>query len=630
MLKRTTNILFNPLFRSSWRSVVLLWKPMAGWTLLVYAVFTALLAPVLVATLNWGIFRGDRLIVGNEELYTWFFSPSGFSYLFLVLLITLTGLVIRYAGLFQIVTDFLLGRSVSVKDTSLHIAARIPILIKLCVITIFGAILLLIPLFIGLGIIYLVWLAEFDINYYILTPPPEWYSALTWGSIWGGAWFLFAVFVAACALPALPAYLDGKKTLFEALREVWEAPMSKTLQLIKAVVMAVLFWVALRLLVDALLIYIFFIITDWAHSAFDSLRLIVFITGNYLFLSLGIGAVISFFGFSMISVIITKFYYSYSRPTLEQEIPGLWRLTKKTMGILAWWTKPARAISLILIIVMGGLTVSYFIVDTTIDERQVLNIAHRANALGAPENSIAALENSITVGADMAEIDVQMTADGTVVVLHDADLMRVAGDPRRIRDVTYDDISDLLLITDQDLPEDKIGIPTLQQYLSGSRDQIKLLIELKYYGFYPELAEETIRVVRENQMEDQVLFMSLSMAAVQQVKEIAPYVAMGYTSAAAAGDLGRLPVDFLAIFHQNITPQLISDYSERGRPIYAWTVNRAEEMIGAIERGADGLITDEPVLAGAIIEEMNQLSRAERLLLQFGFLILEAQAELRD
>lgn len=630
MLKRTTNILFNPLFRSSWRSVVLLWKPMAGWTLLVYAVFTALLAPVLVATLNWGIFRGDRLIVGNEELYTWFFSPSGFSYLFLVLLITLTGLVIRYAGLFQIVTDFLLGRSVSVKDTSLHIAARIPILIKLCVITIFGAILLLIPLFIGLGIIYLVWLAEFDINYYILTTPPEWYSALTWGSIWGGAWFLFAVFVAACALPALPAYLDGKKTLFEALREVWEAPMSKTLQLIKAVVMAVLFWVALRLLVDALLIYIFFIITDWAHSAFDSLRLIVFITGNYLFLSLGIGAVISFFGFSMISVIITKFYYSYSRPTLEQEIPGLWRLTKKTMGILAWWTKPARAISLILIIVLGGLTVSYFIVDTTIDERQVLNIAHRANALGAPENSIAALENSITVGADMVEIDVQMTADGTVVVLHDADLMRVAGDPRRIRDVTYDDISDLLLITDQDLPEDKIGIPTLQQYLSGSRDQIKLLIELKYYGFYPELAEETIRVVRENQMEDQVLFMSLSMAAVQQVKEIAPYVAMGYTSAAAAGDLGRLPVDFLAIFHQNITPQLISDYSERGRPIYAWTVNRAEEMIGAIERGADGLITDEPVLAGAIIEEMNQLSRAERLLLQFGFLILEAQAELRD
>ena len=630
MLKRTTNILFNPLFRSSWRSVVLLWKPMAGWTLLVYAVFTALLAPVLVATLNWGIFRGDRLIVGNEELYTWFFSPSGFSYLFLVLLITLTGLVIRYAGLFQIVTDFLLGRSVSVKDTSLHIAARIPILIKLCVITIFGAILLLIPLFIGLGMIYLVWLAEFDINYYILTTPPEWYSALTWGSIWGGAWFLFAVFVAACALPALPAYLDGKKTLFEALREVWEAPMSKTLQLIKAVVMAVLFWVALRLLVDALLIYIFFIITDWAHSAFDSLRLIVFITGNYLFLSLGIGAVISFFGFSMISVIITKFYYSYSRPTLEQEIPGLWRLTKKTMGILAWWTKPARAISLILIIVMGGLTVSYFIVDTTIDERQVLNIAHRANALGAPENSIAALENSITVGADMVEIDVQMTADGTVVVLHDADLMRVAGDPRRIRDVTYDDISDLLLITDQDLPEDKIGIPTLQQYLSGSRDQIKLLIELKYYGFYPELAEETIRVVRENQMEDQVLFMSLSMAAVQQVKEIAPYVAMGYTSAAAAGDLGRLPVDFLAIFHQNITPQLISDYSERGRPIYAWTVNRAEEMIGAIERGADGLITDEPVLAGAIIEEMNQLSRAERLLLQFGFLILEAQAELRD
>jgi len=630
MLKQTANILFNPLFRSSWRSVVLLWKPMAGWTLLVYAVFTALLAPVLVATLNWGIFRGDRLIVGNEELYTWFFSPAGFSYLFLVLLITLSSVVIRYAGLFQIVTDFLLGRSVSVMDTALHIAPRIPILIKLCVITLLGFVLLLIPLVIGLGIIYLIWLTEFDINYYILTTPPEWYRALTLSAIWGGIWFIFAAITSSCLLPALPAFLDGKKTIFEALREVWEAPMAKTFQLIKAVVLAVLFWIALRLLVDALLIYIFFLITDWAHSAFDSLRLIVFITGNYLFLSLGIGTVISFFGFSMISVIITKFYYSYSRPALEQEIPGLWRLTKKTMGILAWWTKPVRATSLILIIVMGGIAVSYFIIETASGERRVLNIAHRANALGAPENSIAALENSITVGADMVEIDVQMTADGTVVVLHDADLMRVAGDPRRIRDVTYNDLSGLLLITDLDLPDEKRGIPTLEQFLDIARDQIKVLIELKYYGFYPELAEETLRIVREYQMEDQVLFMSLSMSAVQQVKQIGPDLAIGYTSAAAAGDLGRLPVDFLAIFHQNITPQLISDYSERGRPIYVWTVNRAEDMITAIERGADGLITDEPILAGAIIEEMNQLTRAERLLLQFGFLILETQAELRE
>jgi glycerophosphoryl diester phosphodiesterase len=627
MHRRIAEFLFNPLFRSSWRSVVLLWKPMAGWTLLVYAVFTAILAPVLVAILNWGIFRGDRLIIGNEELYTWFFSPAGFSYLFLVLLITLSGLVIRYSGLFQIVTDHLLERSVSVRGTALHIAPRIFILIKLCAVTIFGVILLLIPLALGLGIIYLIWLTEFDINYYILVSPPEWIRALTWAAIWGGIWFIFAAITAACALPALPAYLDGKKSIVDALREVWEAPLSNTLLLIKTVALAVFIWIGLRFIIDAALIYLFFMLNEWAYTTFESLRLIVFITGNYLFLSIGIASVITFFGFSMISVIVTKFYYSYSHPAIEMNAPGLKRLTRKTVAILIWWTKPVRALTLILIIMTGGFLASHFIIDTAADERTVLNIAHRANALGAPENSIAALENSITVGADMVEIDVQMTADGTVVVLHDSDMMRVAGDPRRIRDVTYDEISDLLLITELNLPDEKRGIPTLDEYLEAARDQIRLLIELKYYGFYPELAEETVRIIREKQMEDQVLFMSLTMRAVQQLSEIAPDFATGYTSAAAAGDLARLPVHFLAIFHQNITPQLVTTYSERGRPIYAWTVNQAEDMITAIEKGADGLITDEPVLAGTIIEEMSRLTRAERLLLQFGFLILDNQTD---
>jgi glycerophosphoryl diester phosphodiesterase len=606
----------------------LLWKPMAGWTILVYAFITAALLPLLVTLLNWGVFRGDRLIVGNEEVFTWLLSPTGFSYVFLVLLIALTGIVIRYAGIFQIVTDDLLGRPVSLKETALHIAPRIHILIKLCAITIFGAILLLIPLLIGFGVVYYLFLADFDINYYILNTPPEWYKALIWGAVWGSVWFVFALTTLANSLPALPAYLHGQKTILESIREVRGAPFSKTLRLIKTVAVAAGIWVGLRVFVEAILLLTFLTLTGWVHAGFDSLRLIVFVTGTYLFLSFSLGTIISFFGFSMISVVITKFYYSHSHPTIEQNIPGLKKLTHKTVGFLTWWTKPLRAVSLILIIVGGGFAVSYFIIESQTEERTVLNIAHRANALGAPENSIPALLNSISVGADLVEIDVQLTSDGVVVVLHDADLMRVAGDPRRISEISYDELSQLLLITDQDLPDEKRQIPTLEEYIELSRNQITLLIELKYYGFYPELAEEVIRIVREQGIEEEVLLMSLSMQSVQQVKEIAPDLPMGYTSALAAGDLARLSIDFLAIFHQNITPQLVRTYADRGRPIYAWTVNEAEDMIKAIENGADGLITDEPILAGAIIDEMNQLTRAERLLLQFGFLILEGQTAL--
>jgi glycerophosphoryl diester phosphodiesterase len=76
-----------------------------------------------------------------------------------------------------------------------------------------------------------------------------------------------------------------------------------------------------------------------------------------------------------------------------------------------------------MIIVTGGFVSSLFIASLESDELQILNIAHRANSGEAPENSLVSLENAINSGADMAEIDVQLTADSVVVVLHDADLM---------------------------------------------------------------------------------------------------------------------------------------------------------------------------------------------------------------
>ena len=58
----------------------------------------------------------------------------------------------------------------------------------------------------------------------------------------------------------------------------------------------------------------------------------------------------------------------------------------------------------------------------------------------APENSLAAFAAACEAGYGI-ELDVQLTLDGQVVVVHDADLLRVAGDPRRIEDLTYDELA---------------------------------------------------------------------------------------------------------------------------------------------------------------------------------------------
>ena len=624
MLNKILNTVFNPLLRSSWKAVLRLWKPMAVWTVLVYIFFTALMAPVFISLLNRGVFRGDRMIVGNEELAAFFLSPAGFSYLFIALLIVITGFVIRYAGIFQIVTDDLLGREISIKEIVLHIAPRVHLLVKLCALSILAAILLLLPLLAGLGVVFYLFLTEFDINYYLFTTPPEWYSALTWGGFWAVLWLIFALFSVAALLPVLPAYLDGRKSLMQSARDLFFTPFRKKLQFLKAAAGAVIIWFLVRIAFEALNFSVFNFLAGWVYGTFDSLRLIAFIAGNYLFVAFTAGVIISFFGFSVLSVILTKFYYSYALPEVEFKIPGLIKVTQKMVRILTWWTKPLRLALLLSVIMAGGLVTSYlFTGSVDEDTPEILNIAHRANALGAPENSIAALKNSIEVGADMAEIDLQMTADGRIVILHDADLMRVAGDPRRIADVTYDEIRDLRLLTDLDLPDEGLIIPTFEDFLEIADGHIILLTELKYYGFYPELAEEAIRLIREYEMEEQSPLMSLSMRAVNQVRQLAPDIEVGYVSALAAGDLAAMPVNFFAINHQNITSGFIRSTSENDQPVYAWTVNRADDMINAIQNGASGLITDEPELAAEIIEQYSELSRAERLLLQFGLFIVE-------
>ena len=87
---------------------------------------------------------------------------------------------------------------------------------------------------------------------------------------------------------------------------------------------------------------------------------------------------------------------------------------------------------------VAGVT-GFFLVDSVRMDDDVLVIAHRGASGRAPENTLAALAAAIEDGADLLEIDVQETIDGEVVVIHDSDFMKIAGDPRKVWDVTYEE-----------------------------------------------------------------------------------------------------------------------------------------------------------------------------------------------
>jgi glycerophosphoryl diester phosphodiesterase len=197
-----------------------------------------------------------------------------------------------------------------------------------------------------------------------------------------------------------------------------------------------------------------------------------------------------------------------------------------------------------------------------------------------------------------------------------------------VAEVVYADVAGLVQLPDDGSPPAERRVATLDEFLERARGRIGLMIELKYYGHDPELAPAVVAAVRARAGND-VALMSLSVEAVQQLATLAPELPVGYVSAAAVGDLTRLPVQFLAVARPRVTPRLLRTAGERDVEVHAWTVNRASTMAELMDRGVDGLITDDPQLAVRVREEMLGLSLPSRLLLRFrpGLLDVESVAE---
>ncbi len=121
--------------------------------------------------------------------------------------------------------------------------------------------------------------------------------------------------------------------------------------------------------------------------------------------------------------------------------------------------------------------------------KKVLVVSHRGDWRNWPENSIPAIESVISAGADIVEIDVQMTADSVLVVCHDRTLDRTTNGKGRIGDITYDSLSTFVLKTGHGVGTIH-RMPTLKEALEVCRDRIVVNID-KGYDYYDEVLAVT-------------------------------------------------------------------------------------------------------------------------------------------
>jgi glycerophosphoryl diester phosphodiesterase len=280
-----------------------------------------------------------------------------------------------------------------------------------------------------------------------------------------------------------------------------------------------------------------------------------------------------------------------------------WRLAVVGMGVA---------------IVAAGATLSLAAISRIELDRPVEVTAHRGSSLRAPENTLSAIEAAIEDGADYAEIDVQETADGVVVLLHDEDFMRAAGFDRKIWEISYAELQELdagSWFAPQFAGE---RVPTLQEAIEVARGRIKLNIELKFNGHDEYLAERVVQSLGQERFTDGALVSSLKLSGLATVRNLNPSLRIGYMIYGARGAIARLEVDFLSLSERLVSGRLVTSIQRSGREVHVWTVDDPRRMSSLIDLGVDNITTNAPARLRALIDERAVLSDAEKLLLAFG------------
>jgi len=232
----------------------------------------------------------------------------------------------------------------------------------------------------------------------------------------------------------------------------------------------------------------------------------------------------------------------------------------------------------------------------------VLVIAHRGFSGIAPENTLAAFKKAIVVGADMIELDVRLSRDGVVVVIHDESLERTTDGRGKVIDQTLDALKRWDAGSKFHSSFSGERIPTLQEVLQLAHGRVMVNIELKKgnYGRWTilDLAERALWEVDRAGMVDRVMFSSFDPMAIEWIMKKNQTVPVAYLynrpwSLPRQVTEGR-PFPILNCRKSVLTPENISRARQEGIGIGVYTLNTEEELEKFIGMKVDAIITDYP------------------------------------
>ncbi|TFB14152.1 glycerophosphodiester phosphodiesterase [Filobacillus milosensis] len=257
-----------------------------------------------------------------------------------------------------------------------------------------------------------------------------------------------------------------------------------------------------------------------------------------------------------------------------------------------------------------------------------LVIAHRAGDLIAPGNTMTAIERSAELGVDIIEVDIHITKDDHLVLMHDPSVDRTTDGTGLVAEFTLEEFQMLdagfhFLDTNGEYSFRGLGVykPTLREVFDRYPN-MKYMLEIKHSNppeKYDMIAEKLWELIREYEMEDKVMVASFDQEIIDRFNKLAKgRVALGTGEQSAfnfvithklfvrnlfrpTGHALQLPLKNK--YFQFFEDDVIEGAHRLGMDVHYWTINDSDKMRELVDAGVDGIITDRPDVLINLLEE---------------------------
>jgi glycerophosphoryl diester phosphodiesterase len=590
----------------SWRQV-----------LLTHFVFTALsvvlFVPLVGLTGRLLLNLSGQTVLADQDIAYFLLSPAGLIVLIIFAALLIAVLAFEQAAIMHIALASMQGKRLSPFDALLYTATRAHKLWLFTARLVIRILALAVPPLAIAALIAWYLISDYDINFYLSEKPPEFWTAAVLISV-----VLFTLLVVLFRKMtqwsiALPLVLFGSTS--PALSFAESAQITQGHR--KTIFLVLLSWAGLSLVLGMSVLGAVKLLGHWTIPAVaESLSLTVLVIGGLAALWGTTNVLITAFTSGIFAYLLMELY---ARLGPSSNLSSTGKQERRVAKVSLRFTPKTILVAIISVAIIAGVS-GIWLLNGIPTNNDVIIAAHRGAAGKAPENTMASIKQAINDGADWIEIDVQETADGEVVVIHDSDFMKLAGKPLKIWDATKAQLEDIDIGSWFDPQFSAERVPGLKQVLEMARGKAKVVIELKYYGYDEDLEQRVIDIVEHAEMVEDTAIMSLKYNAVEKIRALRPEWTVGLLTATAIGDLSRLDTDFLAVAMGMASPGFIDRAHRAGRQVFVWTVNDPVSMSRMISLDVDGIITDEPELARRVLSERAEMNTVQRLLIHASLL----------